>query len=202
MNFQKLMTAAPAVAMLLSAPAYAQAGDAYMGEVLITGGNYCPRTSLELSGQLLSIAQNQALFSLFGTTYGGDGITTFKLPDQRGRVALHTGQGPGLGTYALGQTGGVETTTLNLAQLPRHLHTGNLVAAGAAPNIDNPTGAALADFPPPNNIYNNSVTVNTNMATGSVVLAPAGGNQPFSNLSPYVTVRVCVFTQGIYPSRS
>lgn len=202
MKFQKLMSVAPAVAMLLAAPAHGQAGDAWMGEVMITGGSYCPRTSFEMSGQLMSIAQNQAMFSLVGTTYGGNGSTTFALPDQRGRVALHTGQGPGLGNYALGQAGGVESTTLNAAQLPRHLHTGNLVAAGAAPNIDNPTGAALADFPPPNNIYNNQVLVNTNMAMGSVVLAPAGGNQPFSNLSPYLTMRSCVFTQGIYPSRS
>lgn len=200
MKRQTLMTAS-ATAMLLATPVHAQS-DAYMGEVLITGAPYCPRTSTELSGQILSIAQNTALFSLFGTTYGGDGQATFALPDQRGRVALHTGQGPGLSNYALGQKAGVENTTLNTAQMPSHMHNGNLVAAGVAPNIDNPAGAALADFPAGALIYNNQVGVNTDMARGTVLLSPTGNNQPFSNLSPYQVLRSCVFTQGIYPSRN
>lgn len=203
MKSQKLilMMTASATAILLAAPVHAQS-DAWMGEVMITGAPYCPKTSAEMSGQLVSIQQNQALFSLLNVTYGGNGTTNFALPDQRGRVALHTGQGPGLGNYAPGQAGGTENVVLSVAQMPNHLHTANLVAVNVAPSIDNPTGAALADFPDDRKIYNNQNQVNAPMAKDSVKLFPAGGSQPFSNLSPYQVLRSCVFTQGIYPSRN
>ena len=97
-------------ATLMAAPAQAQ--DRYLGEIFMTGANFCPRGTAEADGQLLQISQNQAVFSLFGTTYGGDGRTTFALPDMRGRFAMHEGQGPGLPSYSLGQKGGSENSAL------------------------------------------------------------------------------------------
>ncbi|MEI9849579.1 MAG: tail fiber protein [Sphingomonas sp.] len=203
MKTSKLLLSAMAGAAALALGAPAQAQDFYVGEVLMFGNGYCVRGSTEANGQLLSIAQNQALFSILGTTYGGNGVTTFALPDQRGRAAYSTGQAPGLSDYALGQPGGLEQTTVLISQLAAHTHDGTLMAAAVAPNINDPTNAVLADFPagsPP--IYNKSDPANVPMAPGSILTGFTGGSQPIGILSPYLVLRQCVMLQGIFPSRN
>lgn len=190
-------------ALLAAAPAAAQ--DFYMGEVQLYAGAWCPRTTMETQNQTLGISQNQALFTLLGVTYGGNGVQTFALPDLRGRSAVHVGQGVGLSNMTLGQTGGVEQQTLTVANLPPHDHEGALHAVAGAPNIDDPTGAALADFPSTNPVYAKAadgVAPNIDMATGTVQTAIVGSSQPVPTLSPFLTMRNCIVTQGLFPSRN
>jgi len=161
------------------------------------GFNFAPRNWAMCNGQILSIAQNTALFSLLGTTYGGNGQTTFALPDLRGRVGIHFGQGPGLSPYALGQVGGTETTSLTINNLPAHTHP------FAPPCVDDdatggiPTGKSPATSA--NNIYA-SPTGTATMAPGTT--GPTGGSQPFSILPPYLAVNWCIALNGIFPSRN
>lgn len=188
---------AGASALACAAPAQAQ--DYYLGQIVLFPYTFCPRGTAEASGSLLSIAQNNALFALFGTTYGGDGINTFALPDLRGRGPLHTGQGPGLASYVMGQQGGVESTTLTMQQMASHTHVGFARAVAGAADTNDPPNASPADFPAGNNVYNNNTPPNINMAAGTASLLPQGGNQPFSNLRPFLAMRYCVFLQGIFP---
>jgi microcystin-dependent protein len=171
----------------------------FLGQIQPFGFNFAPRGWAMCNGQLLPISQNTALFSLLGTTFGGDGRTTFALPDLRGRSMIHVGTGPGLTPINWGQRSGNEWTTLTVSNLPSHTHTGNIVAERALATTANPEGRMLGGAtayvdPNPAN--------NKNMAAGSLQINNTGGGTEFSNRSPYLGVYVCIALQGIYPSRN
>jgi microcystin-dependent protein len=199
----------------LFAPTTAQAGtDTYIGEIMMFGGNFCPRGYAAADGQLISIASNSALFSIFGTFYGGDGRTTFGLPDLRGRVPVHVGSGPGLPPVREGQKGGAPNTTLTVANLPAHKHdvavsttvtaTLNSVGSGAT-NVA--TGQYIAGggsttygIRPPIAAMNAGSVAAT--AANTVTEKPVGSGAAFNNIPPYLGIRYCVALQGIFPSRN
>ncbi|OEK09718.1 phage tail protein [Flavivirga aquatica] len=161
------------------------------------GGNFAPRGWAFCDGQLLPISQYSALFSLLGTTYGGDGRTTFALPDLRGRVAIHPGNGPGLSSYRQGQKGGAETNTLTVNQMPSHRHSVNAVMEDgneSVPTNNVPAGTKVLDK------EYSSDTPNTTMK--SSIIGNTGGGQPINNIQPYGTVNYIIALQGIFPSRS
>jgi microcystin-dependent protein len=162
----------------------------FLGELRLFPYNFAPRGWAFCNGQILPIAQNTALFSLLGTTYGGNGQTTFALPDLRGRVAMSSGQGPGLSPYDLGQVAGSESVTLTTAQIAAHGHTigsTNSAATNARPNnLVNAQGGSY------------SATSDGNMQpTGQT-----GGSQPHNNIQPYLVLNYCIALEGIFPSRN
>ncbi len=170
--------------------------DPFLGMIIIVPYNFAPRNWAFCQGQLLSIAQNTALFSLLGTTYGGNGQTTFALPDLRGRVPNSAGQGPGLSNYSLGQQAGTESTTLSVNTMPGHTHTfaplaseGEVSGGGSPGNAVNAKGG-----------FYDANTDGTFMKAGNT--GPTGGSQPFSILQPYLTLNFCIAIQGIFPSRN
>ncbi|MEM9822608.1 MAG: tail fiber protein [Bacteroidota bacterium] len=183
----------------------------FIGQITMFGGNFAPRGWALCDGQLLAISSHSALFSLLGTTYGGDGRTTFALPDLRGRAGMHAGHGPGLSNRTLGAKTGTETNTLNQNQLPPHSHTavvGGNISIGVSSSIGdegNPDGNVLAESPA--NVYSgngaspgqaldgvsNGVTVN---------VLNNGGSQPINNMQPVQVVNYIIALQGIFPSRS
>lgn len=172
----------------------------YLAAVIIFGGNFAPRGWALCQGQLLSIAQNTALFSLLGTTYGGNGQTTFALPDLQGRVPIGQGQGPGLPDVVLGEESGQETVTLLTTEIPAHTHP---VALGAS-NVD---GNPAAVKSPANAVpgYSDSAPLYAPSANASMSAfnsGIAGGNQPHSNLQPYLALNYIIAMEGIYPSRN
>jgi microcystin-dependent protein len=164
----------------------------FLGQLALVGFNFAPKGWALCQGQLMAIAQNTALFSLLGTTYGGDGTTTFGLPDLRGRAALGFGQGPGLGNYSQGQTGGVENVTLAITQMPQHSHTVGCFVGD--PSTGSPAGQVLANA----DIY--SATANNVMNPSTIGVA--GGSQPHNNMPPFLTLNWVIALEGIYPSRS
>jgi microcystin-dependent protein len=188
--------AAVALAASMAAPTAADAQEKYLGEIFMGGWNFCPRGSADLNGQLLAISSNSALFSLLGTQYGGDGRTTFALPDMRGRFATHPGQGPGLTPRQQGQSGGTETNTLTVNQLPAHTH--GLNGTTAAANTPSPGGALPATTGRDSSYAPGSA--DAPMAAG--VIGNTGGGQAINNMPPFNVVRWCIATQGIFPSRS
>jgi microcystin-dependent protein len=142
----------------------------------------------------MSIAQNTALFSLLGTTYGGDGITTFALPDLRGRMAIHQGQGPGLSSRTMGEVSGTETVTLLSTNMPQHTHS---LAAGTTATTKNPTGNYIG--------LSSGGASYTATKTGSMAadeIGLAGGSQPFDIMNPYLVINICIALEGIFPSRN
>ena len=161
----------------------------FIGEIRIYAFGFAPRFWAQCNGQSLPIAQNQALFSILGTTYGGNGVTTFNLPDLRSRTPFHTGT-----NFSLGQVGGSENVTLISNQMPQHNHLMN--ANSGAPTTGSPAGNFVAQSP--SNAY--SATANTTMNAADI--GNAGGNQPHSNLSPYLTLNICIALSGIFPSRN
>jgi microcystin-dependent protein len=170
----------------------------FLGQIILVPYNFAPRGWAFCNGQLLSIAQNTALFSLLGTTYGGNGQTTFALPDLRGRVAISSGQGPGLGNYDLGQAAGSETQTLTVLQMPSHNHAvGALTDAISAPS---PTNNFLGTAPRGSNLYAPQSANLTPMSP--LMIQPTGGSQPFDIRDPYLTLNYCIALEGIFPSRS
>jgi len=174
----------------------------YIGEIRIFGGTFAPNGWALCQGQLLPIAQNTALFSLLGTTYGGDGRTTFALPDLRGRVVMGFGQGPGLQDYVQGQTGGAETATLTTQQMPAHSHA---VAATETQSTTDPKGAVPANTAPPTpgtapKVYGANPDGKTTM--NNAMIGQTGGNQPFGVQQPYLVINYIIALNGIYPSRS
>lgn len=169
----------------------------FIGQIEVFGFNYIPQGWAQCNGQLLSIAQNSALFSLLGTTYGGDGISTFALPDLRGRVALNQGEGPGLSKYAIGQTSGQETVTLNTNQIPAHNHSGQLHASSGAANQEEAQNHLLSETA----IYTDAAA-NQVMNGASVTIGSTGGNQPHDNRQPYLVLNYCIALVGIFPSRN
>ena len=162
----------------------------YLAQISIFAGNFAPRGWAFCNGQILSIAQNSALFSLLGTTYGGNGQTTFALPDLRGRVPIHAGQGPGLSPYNLGQVSGAETTTLLATNLPAHNH--GISASSGAQTTNRPNNGYLAA----GNRY--ATSPNATMAP----TATTGAGQPFNNVQPYLTLNFIIAIEGIFPSRN
>jgi microcystin-dependent protein len=169
----------------------------FIGQMCAFGFNFAPRNWAMCNGQILSIAQNTALFSLLGTTYGGNGQTTFALPDLRGRVGIHFGQGPGLSPYALGQVGGSETETLTINNLPGHTHTFAPKCVDGDASFTIPTGHVLANTAA--NIYAAPAGTDV-MAGGNTGIA--GGSQPFQSLPPYLAINWCICLNGIFPSRN
>lgn len=168
------------------------------------GGNFAPQGFALCDGQLLSISQNDALFSILGTTYGGDGRTTFGLPDLRGRAPMHAGAGPGRTPRPLGQKGGTETNVLNVNQLASHTHaiTANLKVSGEDATTNEGAGNALSGAAG-SSIYVNAAPDN-NLAAGSVsgTAMNNGGNQSVNNMQPFQCVNYIIALQGLYPSRS
>ena len=159
------------------------------------GFNFPPRGWALCNGQLLSISQNTALFSLLGTYYGGNGTTTFALPDLRSRVPVHQGTGTGLSTYVVGQSGGTETVTLGVTQMPAHNHLVNTTRNPA--QFSEPQNRLLA--PSSQNAYRD--TAETGIVMTANMIADAGGSQPHNNIQPYLTVNFGIALAGIYPSR-
>jgi len=201
---------ATAAGACYSAPALAQAQDMYIGQMMLVPYTFCPRYWLPADGSILSISQNSALYSLLGTTYGGDGQTTFALPDLRGRVPNSQGSGPGLTNYQLGQVGGTEQRTLLSTQMPIHTHvaTGTSLlkyASGQAADTNKPSGNSFADGATVN-IYHTGAPTNNFMDSNNiqttVTLGTAGGSQPFSIMQPYLTMQWCIALEGIFPSRN
>ncbi len=198
-----VMAAAPAALMSTAAPATAGT-DEYIGELMLVGYTFCPRASTDAAGQLLPIAQNTALFSLYGTTFGGDGRTTMGLPDLRGRTAVGQGNGPGLTPRPMGQKSGAERVTLNATEIPSHSHTGEVRAENSA-NADtgNPKDNAIGRTTTA--IYSNTATPTANGALHPDTLhidVSGGGNQSHANMQPFQVMRYCVVLQGQYPSRN
>jgi microcystin-dependent protein len=187
--------------------------DPYMSEIRMFAGNFAPLAWAFCDGSLLPISDNTALFSLLGTTYGGDGQTTFALPDLRGRVPVGTGQGPGLTNVFLGEQAGAESVTLTSAQMAAHNHT-NVVTATAtcAPFvindsaiIDSPEGTYLAQVAGVNRYATtHDAVMGSNPITGSgtAVMTPAGGSQAHDNMQPSLAVQYIICVEGIYPSRN
>lgn len=161
----------------------------FLGEIKIISFNFPPKGWAFCNGQLLPINQNQALFSILGTTYGGDGRTTFGLPNLQGRIPIHVGSG-----FTLGQRGGEETHTLSISETPTHIHTVN--ASSAAASASTPLGNLWAD----GSKNNFAATPNTTMAPQSI--GSTGGSQAHNNLSPYLVLNFVIALQGIFPSRN
>ena len=170
----------------------------FVGEIRMFAGNFAPRGWAFCDGQLLAVSQNDALFSLLGTIYGGDGRTTFGLPDLRGRIPIHAGTGPGLSPRRLGAKGGAENVRLTTNQLPSHNHA--LQAVAAAGNTANPANAHLANAAGGNPFLNPATTTKTNMS--SSVVGNTGGGQSHTNLMPTLCVHFIIALFGIFPSRN
>lgn len=168
----------------------------FIGQISIVGFQFAPRGWALCNGQLLPINQNQALFSILGTTYGGNGQTTFALPDLRGRTPFHVGQGAGLSSYVLGQRAGEESHTLSASEMPLHNHLPPPASANPAA-VGTPVGNLWANDP---TLVQYAPTPNTSMAAGAT--AAAGGSQPHNNLSPCLVVNFVIALQGIFPSRN
>ncbi len=180
--------------------------DPYLSMIEAFGFNFAPMGWATCAGQTLSIAQNQALFALLGTTYGGNGTTTFNLPDLRGRLALGFGQGLGLSSYPLGAAGGQETHQLLSSEAPIHTHTLNATNNGQANGTNIPSsgvrmgsGYGIETNNPVENVYSNAAPT-VAMAAGAV--GGAGGGLPHENRMPYLTINYCIALQGIFPSRN
>ena len=173
------------------------AQEAYLGDIKLTAITFTQRGWIACEGQLLPISQNQALFSLLGTTYGGDGRTTFGLPDLRGRVPIGYGNGSGLSNYNQSQKGGSETNTITVNQIPSHSHTINAVEDDGDKSV--PTGNYLAGTKTLDTEYALTGTLNI---MNTAMVNNTGGNQAVNNIQPYAVVRYVICVQGIFPSRN
>lgn len=170
-------------------------GTPFIGEIRMAGFNFAPAGWAFCDGALLPIAENDALFSLIGTTYGGDGQTTFALPDLRGRIPLHSGTLAGGSSYQLGEVAGVETVTLTTNQIPAHTH---MAQAGGYGNTDSPAGAffsASASI----DVYSPNAS---NVSLNPAAIQLSGGSQPHDNMPPYLVVNFIISLFGIYPSQA
>ncbi len=177
----------------------------YLGQIFIAGWNFAPRGSVLCHGQLMQIGSFSALFSLFGTTYGGDGRTTFGVPDLQGRAPIGQGQGAGLDYYGWGQKGGVEQVTLGVSNLPSHSHaTGGGLTIGAAKGAsDDPLNNYLGNSGATNPVYReNGVAGSTTKGGEGIIIGNTGGGQPFYPRGPYLPLYFCVAITGVYPTRS
>lgn len=170
--------------------------DPFVAEIRIFPFNFAPKGWAWCDGQLLPLSQNTALFSLLGTTYGGNGKSNFALPDLQGRGPMQPGQGPGLSLHDLGETGGSETVTLLESEMPAHAHT--VRAVNDSGTQATPGGAAMSRA----NIYKASVPDGTAVTMSPNILAPAGGDAPHNNMMPYLTFYFCIALQGVFPPRT
>ena len=171
--------------------------DPFVAEIRIFPFNFAPKGWAFCDGQILPLSQNTALFSLLGTTYGGDGKSNFALPNFQGNAPMHPGQGPGLSLHDLGETGGSDTVSLLESEIPSHSHG---VSASAGDGYDQTpvgsklaTGIGISQFAPSNGPL---TQLNDN------ALTPAGGDQPHNNMQPYLTLNFCIALQGVYPPRT
>lgn len=173
----------------------------FLGEIRMFAGNFAPRGWAFCNGQILPIAQNTALFSILGTTYGGNGQTTFALPNLQGQVPVQWGSAPGGSSYSLGQTGGSENVTLLIGQVPAHSHPVNASNTASTPSV---VGAVPATIPAPRG----GTATNSYAASGDgttmnpQMVGPAGGSQPHANMQPYLCVSFIIALNGIFPSRN
>jgi len=191
--------------------------DQFLSTILIWPPDFAPRGWALCAGQLMSISQNTALFSLLGTMYGGNGTQNFALPDLRSRVPVGVGQGPGLSLYSIGQPGGTENVTLTTSTLAAHTHSATpaglsaTVPAVTGPGTTNQPSSSVALAAPtdaarnPVNVYSNAAPTQ-NLApgtvTGSITVGSAGGGQPHTNIQPYLAVNYIIALVGVFPSRS
>jgi microcystin-dependent protein len=172
--------------------------DPFVAEIRIFPFSFAPKGWAFCDGQLLPISQNTALFSLLGTTYGGDGKSTFALPDMEGNSPMHPGQGPGLSLHDLGEMGGSETVTLLESEIPSHTHTlrGNFNTA----DINDPSPARALARSGTGFLYQSNTSANLTNMSGNA-LTPAGGGLPHNNMMPYLTLNYCIALQGVFPPR-
>ena len=172
-------------------------GEPYVGEIRMFGGNFPPNGWAFCDGSLLPISENETLFNLIGTTYGGDGQSTFALPNLQSRVPIHAGQGPGISqSYQLGEAAGVESVTLSQQQIPSHTHA--FVVSTAVANSTTPNGQVLAQSTQ-RAIYFEATTT-TNLAANA--LGAAGGSQPHENLAPYLCINFIISLFGVFPQQT
>jgi microcystin-dependent protein len=165
----------------------------FIGMIVQFAGNFAPKGWALCDGTMLPISQNTALFSILGTTYGGDGVTIFKLPDLRGRACIHPGQAPGLSNYNLGQAGGAESVTLLVSNMPAHSHA--VTAVTTNDGAITPTGNLLAGA----SVYTAKLAPDTTMS--AQMIASTGGSQPVSVMQPFLAINWIIATEGYYPSR-
>jgi microcystin-dependent protein len=185
--------------------------DEFIAIIKMFGGNFAPRGWALCNGQILSIAQNTALFSLLGTTFGGNGQTTFALPDLRGRVPVHPGQGPGLSPYSLGQASGTESVTLLITEIPGHIHPFTPLQPASSGDGNDSQPANNVPAIPVVNVSNTDYQVNgyralasadSNLGAKPQNTGIAGGSQPHTNIQPYLCVNFIICLEGIFPSRN
>ena len=172
--------------------------DPFVAEIRIFGFNFAPKGWAFCNGQIMPISQNTALFSLLGTTYGGDSKSTFALPNMAGNAPMHPGQGPGLSLHTLGETGGEETVTLLQTEIPRHSHTVQSVPPNLPADSNVPTNNSFGK-----SAQGNAYTPPANMVAMSPQEVGLSGNSlPHNNMQPYLTLNFCIALQGVYPPRS
>ena len=172
----------------------------FVAEIRMFAGNFAPKGWAQCNGQLLPISQNTALFSLLGTTYGGDGKSNFALPNLQGSAAMHWGQSTTGTQYFIGQTGGETSVTLLDSEMPQHTHA--LQASAHVANLNNPGPANALARSTPAMIYKVPAGAAPPQPLAPGVLTPAGGSQPHNNLMPYLTLNFCIAMQGVFPPRS
>ena len=175
--------------------------DPFVAEIRIFPFNFAPKGWAFCDGQILPISQNTALFSLLGTTYGGDGKSTFALPDLQGNAPMHPGQGPGLSLYDLGETGGAESITLLQSEIPVHAHVVGMANIANGDSLT-PVNCTWSTVPFGRGFLN---TYNPGPPTAKMLttlILPTGGNLPHNNMQPYLTLNFCIALQGVFPPRT
>jgi microcystin-dependent protein len=175
----------------------------FVGEIRCFGFNFAPVGWAQCNGQLMSIAQNTVLFAIIGTTYGGDGITTFALPNLQGQIPMHWGNGPGGFNTVIGQVQGTPTVTLTTNQIPAHAHTINSMrvpSGGALEHRAAPSSTAFISNSNPDGVYNTAPTINAPLS--NLVIGSTGGSQPHDNMQPYLALNFCISLNGIFPSQT
>jgi microcystin-dependent protein len=173
--------------------------DPFLAEIRIFPFNFAPKGWAFCDGQILPLSQNTALFSLLGTTYGGDGKSNFALPNVQGNAPMHPGQGPGLSLHDLGETGGSQTVSLLESEIPSHSHA-MMASSDSADNFVTAGNMIAKPLGRGNNLF---VTTTTPLvAMNDNALAPAGGDQPHNNMQPFLTLNFCIALQGVFPPRT
>lgn len=174
----------------------------FIGEIRAFGFNFAPRSWASCDGQMMAISQNTSLFSLIGTIYGGDGRTTFALPDLRGRSMINDGAGPGLTPFQIGQHFGSERITLGINNLPSHNHIATLHGEAKVGNSANPKDRMLAKTSTDTPYIAQDLKDNVSMDPNSIIVSNTGGNQSFPILAPRLAVNICIALHGVFPSRN